>query len=254
MPRILITTSLRYLLRHLWQIGLAILGVALGVAVVVSIDLTNSSARRAFAISTETIAGRATHQIIGGPNGIDDALYRTLRVDLGLRATAPIVEGYASAPAQPGLTLHIFGVDPLAGRRSGLARQRPRRRTPSCLRCSPRLRRGALVGRYRARLRLERPAIHSDPDQRTHHHRHAGGAARAARRSRFRHRAIRQPAAGRHLDRAKVARHGRQTQPDRPDSARLAPLRRPCSTRSRQCCRPGVHMTRPALRTRRSSR
>lgn len=114
MPRILITTSLRYLLRHLWQIGLAILGVALGVAVVVSIDLTNSSARRAFAISTETIAGRATHQIIGGPNGIDDALYRTLRVDLGLRATAPIVEGYASAPAQPGLTLHIFGVDPLA--------------------------------------------------------------------------------------------------------------------------------------------
>ncbi|HNP71765.1 MAG TPA: ABC transporter permease [Kouleothrix sp.] len=110
----LLKTSWRYLLRHPWQIGLAILGVALGVAVVVSIDLTNSSARRAFAISTETIAGRATHQIVGGPNGLDEAIYRRLRVDLGLRDSAPLVEGYAAVPGKPGLTLHILGVDPLA--------------------------------------------------------------------------------------------------------------------------------------------
>ncbi len=114
MTSTLLKTSLRHLLKHPWQIGLAILGVALGVAVVVSIDLTNSSARRAFAISTETIAGRATHQIIGGPNGIDEALYRRLRLDLGVRESAPVVEGYAAAPDHPGLTLHILGVDPLA--------------------------------------------------------------------------------------------------------------------------------------------
>jgi putative ABC transport system permease protein len=110
----LLKTSWRHLLRHPWQIGLAILGVALGVAVVVSIDLTNSSARRAFAISTETIAGRATHQLVGGPNGLDDDLYRRLRVELGLRDIAPVVEGYAAAPTLPGLTLHILGIDPLA--------------------------------------------------------------------------------------------------------------------------------------------
>jgi putative ABC transport system permease protein len=110
----LLKTSLRHLLRHPWQIGLAILGVALGVAVVVSIDLTNSSAQRAFELSTETVAGRATHQIVGGPNGLDDAVYRKLRVDLGVRDSAPLVEGYAAAPDHPGLTLHILGVDPLA--------------------------------------------------------------------------------------------------------------------------------------------
>ncbi|HEX9371303.1 MAG TPA: ABC transporter permease, partial [Roseiflexaceae bacterium] len=110
----LLKTSLRHLLKHPWQVGLAILGVALGVAVVVSIDLANSSARRAFALSTATIAGRATHQVVGGPNGLDDAVYRTLRVDLGLRQSAPLVEGYAAAPDHPGLTLHILGVDPLA--------------------------------------------------------------------------------------------------------------------------------------------
>lgn len=110
----LLKTSWRHLLRHPWQIGLAILGVALGVAVVVSIDLTNSSARRAFALSTTSVAGSASHQIIGGPSGLDEALYRRLRIELGLRQAAPLVEGYAAAPAQPGLTLHIVGVDPLA--------------------------------------------------------------------------------------------------------------------------------------------
>jgi putative ABC transport system permease protein len=110
----LFKTSLRHLLRHPWQVGLAILGVALGVAVVVSIDLANVSASRAFAISTETIAGRATHQIVGGPRGLDEALYRRLRLELGLRTAAPLVEGYAAAPEHPGLTLHILGVDLLA--------------------------------------------------------------------------------------------------------------------------------------------
>ena len=114
MTSILLKTSLRHLIKHPWQVGLAILGVALGVAVVVSIDLTNSSAQRAFALSTETIAGRATHQIVGGPNGLDESVYRKLRLDLGMRQSAPLVEGYAAAPDHPGLTLHILGIDPLA--------------------------------------------------------------------------------------------------------------------------------------------
>ncbi|MEN9935945.1 MAG: hypothetical protein RLZZ387_2524, partial [Chloroflexota bacterium] len=81
---------------------------------VVSIDIANDSARRAFELSTETVAGRATHQIVGGPTGLDEALYRELRVELGVRESAPLVEGYAAAPDHPGLTLHILGVDPLA--------------------------------------------------------------------------------------------------------------------------------------------
>ncbi|HEU5103041.1 MAG TPA: FtsX-like permease family protein [Roseiflexaceae bacterium] len=116
MTPILLKTSLRHLLKHPWQVGLAILGVALGVAVVVSIDLANSSAKRAFALSTETIAGRATHQIVGGPNGLDESVYRTVRLDLGIRQSAPVVEGYAAAPDHPGLTLRILGLDPLADR------------------------------------------------------------------------------------------------------------------------------------------
>ncbi len=110
----LLRSSLRYLLRHPWQIGLCILGVALGVAVVVAIDLANVSASRAFALSTESVAGRASHQIRGGPTGLDEDLYRRLRSELGLRAVAPVVEGYVVAPQLGARTLQLLGIDPLA--------------------------------------------------------------------------------------------------------------------------------------------
>ena len=48
MTRPLARLALRHLARHPWQLGLAVLGIALGVAVAVSIDLANESARRAF--------------------------------------------------------------------------------------------------------------------------------------------------------------------------------------------------------------
>lgn len=111
---LLLRTSLRYLLRHPWQVGLCILGVALGVAVVVAIDLANASARAAFGLSAESVAGRATHQIVGGPSGLDESLYRRVRVELGLRQAAPVVEGYAQVPALGGRTVQLLGVDPLA--------------------------------------------------------------------------------------------------------------------------------------------
>lgn len=114
MNRLLFRASLRYLLRHPWQIGLCVLGVALGVAVVVAIDLANASASRAFALSTESVTGRATHQIVGGPSGLPEDLYRRVRVDLGLREAAPVVEGYVRATGLGDLTMRLLGVDPLA--------------------------------------------------------------------------------------------------------------------------------------------
>lgn len=114
MSRLLITSSLRYLARHPWQILLAVLGVALGVAVVVAIDLANASAGRAFELSTAAVAGRATHQISAGDGELPEEVYRRLRVELGFQQAAPLVEGFAAAPDYPGLTLRILGVDPFA--------------------------------------------------------------------------------------------------------------------------------------------
>ncbi|HKJ76301.1 MAG TPA: ABC transporter permease, partial [Gammaproteobacteria bacterium] len=106
----------RYLVRHGWQTGLSVLGIALGVAVVVAVDLANQSARRAFELSMETLTGRASHHIVGGPTGFDERLYTRLRVERGLRETAPVVEGLVDLR---GRTMRLLGVDPLAEGGSG---------------------------------------------------------------------------------------------------------------------------------------
>ena len=91
-----------------------ILGIALGVAVVIAIDLANTSASRAFQLSTETVVGRATHQIVGGPSGVPADFYRALRAEWGYRLSAPVVEGVAEAVDLDQQPLRLLGVDPLA--------------------------------------------------------------------------------------------------------------------------------------------
>lgn len=114
MNRLVWRASVRYLIHHPWQIGLAFVGVALGVAVVVAIDLANSSAQHAFSLSTQSVVGRATHQIVGSSHGIAEDVFRTLRVEAGVRLAAPVVEGNVAAPEYPGRTFRVFGIDPFA--------------------------------------------------------------------------------------------------------------------------------------------
>ena len=105
-------SSLRYFLRHPWQSGLSILAVALGVGVVVSIDLINESAKRSFEHSIESLTGKATHQIVPLSGDLSESLYTRLRLDLNLRQTAPVVEGSLSLPDYPGKTIRVLGIDP----------------------------------------------------------------------------------------------------------------------------------------------
>lgn len=113
MNRTLYNVGWRYLLRHPWQTALMVVGIALGVAVMVAIDLANSAAGRAFDLSTEAIAGRATHQVIGGPAELSEALYASLR-GAGVKSAAPVVTDYVSSPALGGRPLQLLGVDPFA--------------------------------------------------------------------------------------------------------------------------------------------
>jgi len=88
-------------------------GVALGVALIVSIDIANGSALRSFGLFTESIAGHTTHQIVGGPEGLGDSVYRHLKVDLGVQAAAPTVSAYVRVLELDDQPLQLFGVDPL---------------------------------------------------------------------------------------------------------------------------------------------
>jgi putative ABC transport system permease protein len=110
---VLYRASFGYLMRHPWQLGLAVLGICIGVAVMVAVDLANQSSRKAFRMSMDTLNGQATHQVVGGPAGIDEQVYVSLRVEHGIRSIAPVVSGYV---AVAGETLQLLGVDVFAER------------------------------------------------------------------------------------------------------------------------------------------
>jgi len=112
--RLLTKSSVRHLLHHRAQLVLSVVGVALGVAVVLSIDLATQSARNAFRVSAEMVSGRATHQIVGDAGALGEGLLLRLRTEAGVRAAAPVVEGFASSPRLPGLALRILGIDPFS--------------------------------------------------------------------------------------------------------------------------------------------
>ncbi|MEM6521934.1 MAG: FtsX-like permease family protein, partial [Cyanobacteria bacterium P01_C01_bin.70] len=98
--------------RRPFQYVLFILGIAIGVAMMVSIDLANGSAQRAFELSTDAIAGRTTHRIEAiSPIGIDESLYRELRTELGYTQSAPLVEGYVVAEDLDRQPMRLVGVD-----------------------------------------------------------------------------------------------------------------------------------------------
>ncbi len=104
----------RQLFRHPWQTFLMVLGITLGVAVVVAVDLANISASRAFDMSTDAVVGKSTHQITGGPNGLDQAVYANLRQSGTVSFAAPVILEYVSSAELGGGSLQLLGLDPFA--------------------------------------------------------------------------------------------------------------------------------------------
>ena len=114
----------RHLLRQPLQVVLSVTGIALGVAVVLAVDLANHSALRAFQIADRAVSGDATDTIVPASSGIDERFYRALRVKYGFRDSAPRVTGNVRTAG--GRTLEILGIDPLAARSVSATRGSPR--------------------------------------------------------------------------------------------------------------------------------
>lgn len=104
----------RYVARRFLQSLLFVVGVALGVALVIAIDLANGSASRAFDLSAESVTGKATHRIVGGPAGLPTEVYTRLRLELGLREAAPVIAEYVRGVELGDQPLRLFGVDTFA--------------------------------------------------------------------------------------------------------------------------------------------
>ena len=121
MTTLLLRAGWRFYQHHVGQLVLALTGIALGVAVIVAVDLANGNALRAFELSNQLTTSSATHAI-GGPLGtMPDETYRLVKTDLALAATA-FVTGRARVDHPQGRVIDVIGIDLLAdtGAWSGL--------------------------------------------------------------------------------------------------------------------------------------
>ncbi|NPV56211.1 MAG: FtsX-like permease family protein [Anaerolineae bacterium] len=111
-PPVLWQFGWRYLLKNRWQSILMLFGIALGVAVVIAIDLANASASRAFEISSEAVSGKATHQISASALGLDESLYIDLRRQGIVDTATPVITEFLSIPQFGDQPIQLLGVDP----------------------------------------------------------------------------------------------------------------------------------------------
>lgn len=113
-PGLLLRASLRELARQPLQFALAVLGIALGVAVVLAVRLATASALDGFERAAHALGGRATHTLLAGPAGVPEDAYRWLRIEAGVRSAAPVVAGWVERADAPGRWLALLGLDPWA--------------------------------------------------------------------------------------------------------------------------------------------
>ena len=73
-----------------------VLGVSLGIAVVIAIQLTNASSVRGFETALETVAGKTAIEIIGAGTGVDENLLPQLSWLREFGIISPVIEGSAA--------------------------------------------------------------------------------------------------------------------------------------------------------------
>jgi putative ABC transport system permease protein len=105
--------SLRFYLRHPWQLGLAIVGVSLGIAVYVGVSLANDSAGRAFDIAAARVRGETTHRLLPVDGMLDETLYRDLVLRDRIATARPMVEGEVRIAALAARRVPLLGIDPI---------------------------------------------------------------------------------------------------------------------------------------------
>ena len=119
----------RPMIRDRARAALTLAAVALGVAVIVAVDLAGEASMGSFRSSLESLQGSASYEITQ-VGGIAEAVYGDLvRLEEPL-AFSPRIEGFALLPGA-GEEVALFGVDLIGTRRSARWGGRPGGERPS---------------------------------------------------------------------------------------------------------------------------
>ena len=87
----LLKFNIRYYRRHSLLSLLCLMGIALGVGIVVAVDLINSSALGSFSSYVDLLSGRATHSIISGHTHIDEKIFSRIWRHPQIKSASPVM-------------------------------------------------------------------------------------------------------------------------------------------------------------------
>ena len=92
MIRLVRLLSLRHFSREKWKSGLTIVGIALGVAVFISIRISIHSALDAFRSTVDHVAGKTHLEVTLPGKGFDETLFLPIKKTEGVLAATPVVQ------------------------------------------------------------------------------------------------------------------------------------------------------------------
>jgi putative ABC transport system permease protein len=105
--------SLRHIKYQKAQILLALAGISLGVAAIVSISIVNKSVLHSFEDSFRNATGRAALQVTGAQSGFPEAILDQVRSVAGVEYAVPVVDTDGLLAAGKERSIMILGVDVL---------------------------------------------------------------------------------------------------------------------------------------------
>jgi putative ABC transport system permease protein len=109
------TVILRHLLAERLRTITTIVGIAVGIALIVAVRLTNASSVRGFQAALELVSGRTSLEIVGAGGGFDERLLENLDWLRDFGDVSPVIDGevVALGTADRSDRLRLLGIDVL---------------------------------------------------------------------------------------------------------------------------------------------
>ena len=109
--RLPLAASTRFYRQHPLQLALALLGIALGAAVIVAVALATRAAALSFDRSLDALAGPMTHELRAVEGALDERVYRQLRLGADAPPALPLLRARLTLGEY---RVDLIGLDPLA--------------------------------------------------------------------------------------------------------------------------------------------
>ncbi len=104
--------NFHYYRRHILLTTLCLMGIALGVGIVVAVELINDSALKSFSSSVDYLSGKSDLSIISEQGRIDEKLFASIWSKPGVQSAAPIIEVMAQTLQTGDDPVRFLGIDP----------------------------------------------------------------------------------------------------------------------------------------------